>query len=98
MNCTKISPEFECQGRRSRSAHQGQKNELSAADTSRVRTNAIRSLQTACSSSGRANFVSARGVVQLCRRQFYAGGKISACCLAVAMHLVDAVSVICQCY
>jgi len=51
--------EFECQGQTSRSS--GTKSAHSAADTPRVRTNGMRLLQTACSSSGRAHFVAARG-------------------------------------
>jgi len=61
VHCAKTSPEFECQGQRSRPRSPGTKNALSATDTPRVRTNGMRSLQTAYSSSGRAYIVAARG-------------------------------------
>ena len=44
MHCTKISPEFECQGQRSRSPET--KNALSATDNPRVCTDGMRLLQT----------------------------------------------------
>jgi len=59
MQCTKISPEFECQGQRSRSP--GTKNALSTADTPQVHTNGMPSLQAACSSSRWVHFMAARG-------------------------------------
>jgi len=46
---------------RSRSRSPGTKNALSAANTHLVHTNGMRSLQAACSSSGRAHFVAAEG-------------------------------------
>jgi len=52
------------------------KNALSVADAHRVRTNGMRSLQTACNSSGRAHFVAARG----CFRGL-------ACCVCLVNHL-----------
>jgi len=66
--------------------HQGQKNVLITADTPLVRKNGMRSLQTACSSSGRAHFVAAMGFSGVIR-QFYASGKISTCCLLLAFKL-----------
>ena len=41
--------------------HQGQKNVLSAADTPRMHTNGMHSLQTVCSSSRRHNSIHAGG-------------------------------------
>jgi len=77
VHCTIISPEFKCQGQSSKSP--GTKNVLSAADTPVcVRIVCARTLKTACSSQG----VQCGSVV----RQFYAGGKISACCLVVLLY------------
>ena len=63
MQCTEISPKFECQGQRSTSP--GPKRALSAADTHEVHANGMRSLKTASSSSGRAHFVAAKGCFQV---------------------------------
>jgi len=63
VQCIKVSPEFECQcqGQRSKVKVTRDRNALSAVDIPQVRTNGMRSLQTTCSSSGRAHFVAARG-------------------------------------
>jgi len=69
VHCTKISPEFECRGQRSTSP--GQKMKKSAISCG--------SCPLDC--GPRAAFCSAVAIVIF--RQFYAGGKISACCLVV---------------
>ena len=56
MHCTKISPEFECQGQRSRSPE--------------TKRNSVA-------------FCSGAVIEGIVLRQFYAGGKIRACCLVV---------------
>jgi len=63
-------------------------NAFSTADTSRVRTNGMRPLQNNVQQQRTGPFCGCQGVLCNCVvRQFYAGGKISACCLAICKSL-----------
>ena len=80
MHCTNISPKFECQGQRSRSPGTKTRLALPTPDTPEcVQMVCARCKQRAAATDG--PFCGFQGGVLGVVRQFYAGGKISACCL-----------------
>jgi len=94
VHCAKISHDFECQGQTSKVKVTRDKKALKphnvllfAADTPRVRTNGMRSLQTAAAADGPISWLP--GGVFCVVRQFYAGVKSEHDVIVTRENLLD---------